>query len=467
MFIDSHTHLFYPDFDEDRDEVIHRAIDAGVKYFVVPGTNLETSRKAVELAERYDSIYACVGFHPLDLADVSDAALKEIEELSSHPKVAAIGEIGLDYYYDASNAALQQEMFKRQIEIAVRKDLPIVIHTRDSMDDAIHIVEESVAANPKWRSAFAVPNSRFPAWKGVFHCFSGDAATAWRLLNTGFIVSFPGIVTFKKNPAFGAVATIGYDHIMVETDAPFLSPAPHRGKRNEPSNIPIIAQKIAEVCHASIEDVARTTTFNAKKLFRIGEPEPPVFTYKLGDALYLNLTIRCDADCIFCDRKGEAVVKGYNLKITREPSVREVIEEIQDPTRYSEIVFCGYGEPTIRFDAVKEIAAWVKSKGGRTRLNTDGHGNIINKRDITPELHGIIDSVSISLNSSDAEEYGRLMRLNGKKYHQAMIDFAREAKRHVPEVVMTIVGMEGVDVEGAKKFAEEEIGVSVRVRPYF
>jgi TatD DNase family protein len=467
MFIDSHTHLFYPDFNNDRDEVIRRAIDAGVNYFIVPGTNLETSREAIQLTERYDSIYACVGFHPLDLASVNDAALKEIEELSSHPKVIAIGEIGLDYYYDASNAELQKEIFKRQIEIAVRKDLPIVIHTRDSMDDAIRIVEEFTAANPQWRSALAIPNSRFPVWKGVFHCFSGDAATAYRLLQSGFIVSFPGIVTFKKSSAFETVAKFGYDHIMVETDAPFLSPVPHRGKRNEPSNIPIIAQKVAEACHASIDDVARTTTFNAKKLFRIGEPEPPVFTYKLGDALYLNLTIRCDADCIFCDRKGEAVVKGYNLKITREPSVQEMIEEIQDPTRYSEIVFCGYGEPTIRFDAVKEIAAWVKSKGGRTRLNTDGHGSVINKRNIAPELQNIIDSVSISLNAADPEEYGRLMRLNGKKYHQAMVDFACEAQRYVPEVVMTVVGMVDIDIEKAKKFVEEEIGVRCRVRPYF
>ncbi|MDE3057067.1 MAG: YchF/TatD family DNA exonuclease [Bacteroidota bacterium] len=467
MFIDSHTHLFYPDFNDDREEVIRRAIDAGVKYFVVPGTNLETSREAIQLAERYGSVYACVGVHPLDCSSVTEAGLQEVEALTSHPKVVAVGEIGLDYYYDASNAGLQRELFKRQLEIAVRKDLPIVIHTRNAMDDAIRIVEEYVAAHPQWRRQFAIPNSRLPVWKGVFHCFSGDAATAYRLLHSGFIVSFPGIVTFKKNSAFDTVATFGYDHIMVETDAPFLAPVPHRGKRNEPSNIPVIAQKIAEACHASIDDVARTTSFNAKKLFRIGEPEPPVFTYKLGDALYLNLTIRCDADCVFCDRKGEAVVKGYNLKITREPSVREIIEEIHDPTRYSEIVFCGYGEPTIRFDAVKEIAAWVKSKGGRTRLNTDGHGNIINKRNIAPELRGILDSVSISLNSADPEEYGRLMRLNGKKHHQATVDFGREAKRFVPEVVMTVVGMDEVEVEKAKKFAEEEIGVPCRVRQYF
>ena len=130
-------------------------------------------------------------------------------------------------------------------------------------------------------------------------------------------------------------------------------------------------------------------------------------------------------------------------------------------------MFCGYGEPTIRFDAVKEIGAWVKANGGKVRLNTDGHGSLINKRNIAPELKGIVDTVSISLNSVDPKQYGELMRINGEKNHAAMVDFAREAKKYVPEVVMSVVGMDEVDVEGAKKYVEEELGVTYRVRPYF
>lgn len=467
MFIDSHTHLFYPDFKDDIDEVIRRAVDVGVNFFVVPGTNVETSKQAIALAERYDAVYACVGLHPLDMAEADDRALLEIEKLSEHKKVVAIGEIGLDYYYDTTPKDKQQRMFRSQIEIAIRRNLPIVVHTRDSMDDAVSAVEDMIQKNEYWRSHQATSNSRFPAPKGVFHCFSGDAQIARELFALGFLVSYPGIVTFKNSPAVETLKVIGYDHIMLETDSPYLTPAPHRGKRNEPMYIPQIGKKIAEICTATEKDVARTTTYNAKRLFNIGSLGDPVFTYSLGRSLYINLTIRCDADCVFCDRKGEAVVKGHNLKITREPTVQEVIKEIKDPTTYDEIVFCGYGEPTIRFDAIKEIGKWVKANGGKVRLNTDGHGSLINKRNIAPELHGVVDTVSISLNSVDPKQYGELMRINGEKNHAAMIDFAREAKKYVPDVVMSVVGMDEVDIEKAKKYVEDALGVKYRVRPYF
>ncbi len=467
MFIDSHAHLFYPDFKDDIDDVLRRAVDAGVKFFVVPGTNVETSKQAIALSERYEAVYACVGIHPLDMAEADESALREIEKLSEHKKVVAIGEIGLDYYYDTTPKDTQRRMFRAQIEIAARRNLPIVVHTRDSMDDAVSTVEEMIQKNEYWRSQQATSNSRFPAPKGVFHCFSGEAQTARKLMRLGFLVSYPGIVTFKNSPAVETLKVIGYDHIMLETDSPYLAPAPHRGKRNEPMHIPDIAKKVAEICMATENDVARTTTYNAKRLFNIGSLGEPVFTYSLGRSLYINLTIRCDADCVFCDRRGEAVVKGHNLKITREPTVQEVIDEIKDPAAYDEIVFCGYGEPTIRFDAVKEIGVWVKANGGRVRLNTDGHGSLINKRNIAPELRGVVDSVSISLNSVDPRQYGELMRIDGEKNHAAMVDFAREAKKYVPDVVMSVVGMDEVDVRQAKKYVEEVLGVKYRVRPYF
>jgi TatD DNase family protein len=467
MYIDSHAHLFYPDFKEDIGDVIRRAEDAGITFFVVPATNVETSREAIALAERHENIYVCVGIHPLDMNNADDHSLGDIEKLSEHHKVVAIGEIGLDYYYDTTPKEKQLRMFKAQIEIAIRRNLPIVVHTRDSMDDAVSTVHEIIEENEYWRSQQATPNSRFPAPKGVFHCFSGDAPTARKLLRMGFLVSYPGIVTFKNSSAAETLKLIGYDHIMLETDSPYLTPAPHRGKRNEPMYIPLIGKKVAEVCSATEADVARTTTYNTKRLFNIGSLGDPVFTYSLGRSLYINLTIRCDADCVFCDRKGEAVVKGHNLKITREPTVQEIIHEINDPKLYDEIVFCGYGEPTIRFDAVKEISSWVKANGGKTRLNTDGHGSVINKRNIAPELKGVIDTVSISLNSIDPHQYGELMRINGEKNHAAMVDFAREAKKYVSDVVMSVVGMDEVDLEGAKKYVEDVLGVKYRVRPYF
>jgi TatD DNase family protein len=283
----------------------------------------------------------------------------------------------------------------------------------------------------------------------------------------GFLVSFPGIVTFKNSTSAEAVRRVGIDHLMLETDSPYLTPVPLRGKRNEPANIPLIAEKIADLCDSDVEDVARATRYNAKKLFGIGQPDPPVIAYKMKNSLYLNITIRCDADCVFCDRKGEAVVKGHNLRITREPSTQEVIEAIGDPKQYDEIVFCGYGEPTIRLDVIKEVSRWVKEQGGRVRLDTDGHGSVIHHRNIVPELVGLVDSVSISLNSVDPKQYGDLMRIDGERFYKAMVEFARESVRLLPDVVMTIVGMDGVDERKAKEFVEKEIGAKYRVRPYF
>ena len=468
MFVDSHAHLTSDQFKEDREQVIRRAIDAGMKYIVNPGTDLEDSRRAVELAEKHPEVYACVGFHPHEARKADDTSLRAIEELSNHPKVVAIGEIGLDFHYDFSPRDIQAEIFKAQIGIAQRRNLPIVIHTRESNEETIRIVEGAMGGEPLWRSQMATPFSRFPAPKGVFHCFSGDTAIAWHVIRMGFFVSMPGVVTFK-NPGFAAEVArdISIEHLLLETDSPYLAPVPYRGKRNEPSHIPLIAKRIADLQHLSLDDVARTTNYNILQLFGIGEVEEPQIVYKLKNALYVNLTIRCNADCVFCDRKGEAVIKGHNLRINREPAVQEVIQAIGDPTRYEEVVFCGYGEPTIRLEALKEISRWAKSLGGRTRINTDGHGSVINKRNIVPELAGLIDAVSISLNSTDPQQYGELMRLDGARFFPAMIDFAKEAVKFIPNVVMTIVDLNEVDREKARRLVEEEIGATFHARPYF
>jgi len=260
MFIDSHCHLFYPDFHSDLSEVIARAQQAGVHYFVVPATNHHTAEEAIRLAEQYPSIFVAVGFHPLDLKEYSEERLKAIDALASHPRVVAIGEIGIDYFYDTSPREYQKEIFARQIELAVRKNLPIIVHTRESVQDAIDIVIACAEKFPEWRD---------DGKRGVFHCFTGDAQQAQTLFEHGFLVSFPGPITFKKSTMPEVLKEIGISNIMVETDSPFLAPVPHRGKRNEPSYIPLIAQKIAETLNISVDEVAEATTANAIELFRL------------------------------------------------------------------------------------------------------------------------------------------------------------------------------------------------------
>ena len=468
MFIDTHAHLTSHEFDADRDDVIARARDAGVSFIVNPATGLEDSRRAVELAQREAVVYACVGVHPHEASGAGEEVLAGVEALCAEAKVVAIGEIGLDFHYDFAPRDVQERVFRAQLGIAARNNLPVVIHMRDATEQTVRIVREAVANYPLWRAQAATPFSRFPAPRGVFHCFPGDPSGAWELVAMGFAVSLPGIVTFKNAGNAALVAReVSIEHLLLETDSPYLAPVPHRGKRNEPSLLPLIAGRIAGLQHLSVDDVARATSYGAYRLFGTGSPGEPVFVYTMKNSLYVNLTIRCNADCVFCDRKGEAVIKGHNLRIEREPSAREVIEAIGDPGRYEEIVFCGYGEPTIRLDALKEVAAWVKSRGGKTRLNTDGHGSVIHRRNIVPELVGLIDAVSISLNSTDPVQYGELMRIDGKKFFPAMVEFARESVRLLPRVVLTIVDLNEVDRENARRFVEQEIGATFFTRPFF
>jgi TatD DNase family protein len=451
MYIDTHAHLFYPNFNGEVDTVIKRAKDAGVDYIIVPGTDLASSAQAVELAAKYDFIYATVGVHPHDSKDWDETLLKNIEELAASKKVVAIGEIGLDYFYDFSPKEKQIQAFEDQINLAIKLNLPIVVHNREADNDVMNILR-------KYKGKV----------KAQLHCFSGSLADARELIEMHHYISFTGNITFTKADTLrGIVSRIDTENILIETDAPFMTPVPNRGKRNEPAMVSLVAEKIAEIQHLTVENVARTTSFNAYKLFGIGMKPKVSFTYQIGSALYINVTNRCDSDCIFCDRKGEASMKGYNLKMAKseEPDASVYINEIGDPAKYTEIVFCGYGEPTIRWDVVKEIARYVKDNGGKTRMNTDGHGNYINKRDITPELKDLLDTVSISLNSVDPEQYAQLMRVD-PKLHSEMLDFALKAKGYT-HVVMSIVGMSRVDTAAAKKFVTEEIGVDFREREYF
>jgi len=451
--VDTHCHLFFDELYFKIDEVIDNAIANGVNYLICPATNLETAKQSIEIAERFENVYAAVGIHPHDTSDFDDNKLIEIEKLLQHPKVVAVGEIGLDYYYDYSPKDKQHFAFREQIKLAKDHDLPIIIHNRDSSEDLMKIFESEVDGK----------------LIGQFHCFDGDLDMARRIVELRSFISFTGNITYPKNEELRKlIKRIELENLLLETDSPFMSPVPFRGKRNSPANLKYIAEKIAEVHELRIEDVIQSTNYSAFKVFGIGTKPEVAFTYQIGEALYINITNRCNADCVFCDRKGEAIVNGYNLKMPKdlEPPAEVYFKEIGDPKRFSEIVFCGFGEPTIRMDVVKQVARYVKDNGGRTRLNTDGHGNVINKRNIIPELVGLIDSISISLNSFEPKQYAQLMNIDESMFYE-MINFTKEAKKNIPEIVMTIVGLNEVDEKNAKHFVEKELGVKFKSREYF
>lgn len=453
MFIDTHAHLFFENFNDDIDEVINRAKENGVDYIIVPATDLATSKESIELAEKYEMIYATVGIHPHDTKEWNDSLLLEIEKLTKHPKVVAIGEIGLDYYYDFSPKEQQIKAFKSQLDLANKLELPVVIHNRDSDVDMMEIIQSYCGTG----------------LKAQFHCFNGSLADALEFMKMNHFISFTGNITFKKSDGLREILKhIDLNHLMLETDSPFMTPIPYRGKRNEPAHVKIVAEKISEIHNLSIKEVGRITSLNTFRFFGIGSAPETSFTYLLNNSLYINVTNRCNADCTFCRRKEDPFLRGYNLgmKKSEEPTADVYIKEIGDPKKYDEIVFCGYGEPTIRWDVVREVAKYVKANGGKTRINTNGHGNIINKKDITPEMKNTIDVVSISFNSFDSKQYAELMRVSEDHFDE-MKNFARLAKPNVKKVVMSVVSLDEVEIEKSRKVVEDEIGVEFRVRKYF
>lgn len=254
MFIDTHVHLNADQYDEDLNEVIDRALENNVTKMIVIGFDRKTIERAMELAEKYEFIYAVVGWHPVDAIDCTDEDLKWIEELAAHEKVVAIGETGLDYYWDKSPKEIQHEVFRKQIRLAKKVQLPIIIHNREATEDVLRILKEEDAQTVG----------------GVMHCFGGSVETARESIAMNFMISLGGPVTFKnaKKPKEVAEA-IELEHLLIETDAPYLAPHPYRGKRNEPSYVPLVAEEIARLKDISVEEVAEATTRNAEQFFKL------------------------------------------------------------------------------------------------------------------------------------------------------------------------------------------------------
>lgn len=458
MTIDTHAHIDMDAYDSDRQEVIQRARESGVDYIVNIGCDVESAYRSVELAEQYEFIYATAGIHPHDVKSINGTTYDELRSLLAHPKVIALGETGLDFYKNYSPHDVQIAHFRKQIELAKELNKPLIIHSRDAKDDTLGILSEY----------YKDPDGR----AGIFHCFSGDQEMADRALAMGFYISFSGAVTFKNAEELRDVAkTIPADRLFAETDCPYLTPVPMRGKRNEPAYVNHTANKLAEIRGVTTEDIERTTALNFFELFGIGEnAKPGTISYVIRDSLYLNLTQRCTANCVFCTRLTRPVVQGYNLKLEREPTAQEVWESIDDPTKYNEVVFCGFGEPTLRLDVVKEVAQKIKAAGGTVRLNTNGHGNVINKRNILPELKGLIDSVSVSLNADNSEAYDEIVKplpsfRNG--IYDEVKKFIEEAKKYIPKVQATIVThQDGVDETICEDMAKKNFDVDYRARRY-
>ncbi|NYB75799.1 TatD family hydrolase [Sedimentibacter hydroxybenzoicus DSM 7310] len=250
--IDSHAHLDDDRFDSDRTEIINKLKDDGIELILNPGADLATSKKAVKIADEYSFIYAAVGCHPHDSKYMNDETMNVFKELSKNKKVIAIGEIGLDYYYDNSDRETQKKWFREQIKLANELDMPYIVHDRDAHEDLFKIMKEEAKSNTR----------------GVLHCYSGSVEMAKEFIKLGFYISLAGPVTFKKAKTPKMVAKeIPLDKLLIETDSPYLTPEPYRGKRNEPKFVRYVAEEIANIRNVSLDVIIESTNQNFKKLF--------------------------------------------------------------------------------------------------------------------------------------------------------------------------------------------------------
>ncbi len=254
-FFDTHNHIYLPEFNEDRYSVIEDAIQAGVEKFLLPNVDSSTIASMLQLTESYpDNCFPMMGLHPTSVKENVEEELAIVEKLLKEKRFIAIGEIGIDLYWDKTFIQEQEEAFKFQVALAKKYNLPIVIHSRDSFDELFNLLDKI----------------HTPELNGVFHCFTGTENQAKKIVNDyGFKLGIGGVLTFKNSGLSEQIKNIGLGHFILETDAPYLAPTPYRGKRNQPAYIPLIAKKLAEVKGVSVEEIAERTTQNAKELFNL------------------------------------------------------------------------------------------------------------------------------------------------------------------------------------------------------
>ncbi len=449
---DSHCHLHFHHFDDDLDTVVEDSGKAGISHILIPSIDVETAEKSADIAEQY-GIYSAAAFHPEHLPEDSTGEEEwlSIKRVLLRPNTVAVGETGLDYHHGTFEPEKQIRWFKRHIELAESIGYPLIVHSRGAESEVLKYLPSSLS----------VPV--------ILHCWGGDELLTDMALARDFYIGVNGPLTYKKNSRLrGLISRIPRDRLLTETDSPFLPPEPFRGRRNEPAFTRFITMKIRELWggDASIENTSYILWENAMRAYRLHpENRRADIVYQYRDSLYVNLTSRCQNDCNFCIRRAEDGLNGYCLRHREDPSESLVLSTVEAfPIEdFSEIVFCGFGEPTLRSDLLMKSAGAAGARGVKTRLNTNGLcTSFLSNHQVVKLLH-CFDSVSISLNASGAGEYNRICPSTVEDPWEHLMKFIKLVKTTGIRARVSVVKSSGVDIHRAAALAER-LQMPLRIR---
>ncbi len=405
------------------------------------------------LSVNYKNIFIAIGISPERAIIYNNEIEKKLLKLIKKNKIIAIGVIGLDYRNKKASKNIQKKIFQRQLVLAKENNLPVIISCLNSYQDCYEILKKIYKDKDKI--------------KGVINFSSENEKQIKSFIDFGMFVSFSGDIISRKNKKAAKIIPLIPQNKLLIRSLNFKNKNEDYSKlissiKKSLEKIALIRKKI------SVEDIARIVSYNAISLFRLPVELKDKYTYKIRNSLYINLTNRCTNKCDFCPRLEEPVVKGYYLELKKEPTAKEVIKEIDDPKKFDEIVFCGYGEPTIRLRTMKKIAKWIKKNGGKTRLNTNGLGSLIAGYNVVPQLKGLFDTISVSLNFHNKNLYLKHCHpIFGEKTWKGILTFIEETKKVTPKVVLTVVEKyKDVDVNKCQKIANR-LKVDLRKRTYY
>jgi TatD DNase family protein len=447
---DTHCHLHFPELCDDLDQVLDRARGAGIAGILVPSLDLPSSRVSSRIAGERD-LWSAAGFHPNHLEEASEDNFRGIGRLCLLPQAAAVGETGLDHYRDRFPRELQLFWFQRHVHLAQALELPLVVHSRGAEEEVLDVLPR---------------NPPFPV---ILHSWNGGSEATGKAVARGFHLGFTGAVTYRRSVPAGIFDAVPRELVLAETDAPFLPPEPFRGRRNEPAHTRETVRWIAGRWGVPVAEACSVLWENSLRAFRLHPGNRRThLVYPMEGRLYVNLTGQCNSDCIFCVRKQRDGIGGYYLRHRAEPSRESVLAALEAarPRDYSEVVFCGYGEPTLRPDLLAEAADAASAAGVETRLNTNGlcldHLGPLETADLLKRF----TRVSISLNASGASEYRRVCPGRCDDGWEKLMSFIRLVGKLGIPGRLTAVSGSGADIPRVRALASRlEMPFTLRGEP--